>query len=307
MSGLDSDIVISQLQTLAKIYQHEGEYFKERAFTKAVEKIKDIYPTGTLIYLRDLEDIPGIGSGILRRLTELFLTGVIEELKDYQDKDSVIELFLGIYGVGPKKAEEWYNEGYRQLSDIPYQNLTTAQKIGIKYYKDINGPRIPREEIDKINDLIQILLKEWNYQNGTKYRAVVAGSYRRLKKTSGDIDLLYDGDPEFVDFLFEKRLLTEELSFGKVKFSGLIQLPGGSFPHRRIDIEFTDSWPFALLYFTGSKDFNRVMRNVAKEQGYLLNHKGLFDNKGYQMTGLKTEENIFEFLGIEYLEPEKRG
>ena len=76
---------------------------------------------------------------------------------------------------------------------------------------------------------------------------------------------------------------------------------------RRIDIRFVtnDSFPSALLYFTGSGEFNVKMRNIAKEKGYKLSEYGLFD-KDENKVKLKSEEAIFKFLGMEYVEPENR-
>jgi DNA polymerase/3'-5' exonuclease PolX len=77
----------------------------------------------------------------------------------------------------------------------------------------------------------------------------------------------------------------------------------------RIDVRFVDkeSWPFALLYFTGPKSFNIKMRNQAKEEGYeKLNEYGLYLLDGRPVEGIKNEEDIFDFLGMDYVDPDER-
>jgi DNA polymerase/3'-5' exonuclease PolX len=93
------------------------------------------------------------------------------------------------------------------------------------------------------------------------------------------------------------ELTTKYMGFSKYKDNHI----------RRIDIRFVtnDSFASALLYFTGSGEFNVKMRNIAKEKGYKLSEYGLFD-KDDNKVKLKSEKAIFKFLGMDYVEPENR-
>jgi len=90
------------------------------------------------------------------------------------------------------------------------------------------------------------------------------------------------------------------------KFMGFCQLH--EFPVRRIDIRFVpyESYYSALLYFTGSGSFNKKMRTVAINAGYLLNEYGLFNKKTNKQIKIKSEKDIFDILKMEYLEPQFR-
>ena len=109
------------------------------------------------------------------------------------------------------------------------------------------------------------------------------GSYRRGSKDSGDIDICVSDTnndssvfTKFIDALIEKKLLIEVLSRGQTKSLGISKLRRK--PARRIDFMFTkhDELAFALLYFTGSKAFNTVMRKRALDLGYSMNEHGLY-------------------------------
>ena len=75
-----------------------------------------------------------------------------------------------------------------------------------------------------------------------------------------------------------------------------------------MDILFTsyNEYPYALMYFTGSKSFNIYMRKLCAEKGLKLNEKTLTKNKKKITENIKSEGDIFNFLNISYLEPSKR-
>ena len=146
----------------------------------------------------------------------------------------------------------------------------------------------------------------------------IMGSYRRGAKDSGDIDICIS-DPNddinvfnnFIDALIEKKILIEVLSRGNTKSLGISQLRRK--PARRIDFMFTKhkELSFALLYFTGSKEFNTVMRKRALDMGYTMNehgfHKLINGNKTEKLDRyFPTEQSVFEFLGMEYKTPIER-
>jgi len=146
----------------------------------------------------------------------------------------------------------------------------------------------------------------------------IVGSYRRGANNSGDIDIIITSnkdDPKtfglFLDALIDKKIIIELLSRGKKKSLTVGKLRGH--PARRLDFMFTtqEEYPFALLYFTGSKIFNTLMRGQALKMGYTMNEHGLSTfKKGVKGKKIahkfKDPEDVFDFLNIKWVEPEDR-
>jgi NAD-dependent DNA ligase len=205
--------------------------------------------------------------------------------------------------------------------------LNETQQTGLKYYEDILE-KIPREEIDQYNQQFSKTFSQTKTDNNNtgnnkpqpKYEIV--GSYRRGAKQSGDIDvILTSDDPQlftrFLDSLVAKKIIIEVLSRGKSKCLVIAKLTPQS-KARRVDFLYStpQEFPFAILYFTGSKAFNTVMRGYALKQGYSFNEHGIThtDNKKTQQPQTKSpinqvfedEKAIFDFLGLVYKTPEER-
>ncbi len=298
--SISTEKLIQTLQDLAR----GADGFRKIAFTKAIASVKT-FPC-TQITRKELNSLPGIGNGILCRFDELVTSGNLTELKDREEELKVIEIFEGIFGVGPVLAKKWYQQGYKTLEDLPVESLTYAQTLGLKYYQDINS-RIPRNEIDEINNELTVLVSTFNVKHNLNVRAKICGSYLRGRETSGDIDIIISEkfNREFIDvFLVESvKLFQYVLAKGTTK---VLTLGGMKGIKRRIDLELVenDDWSYALLYFTGSANFNKHMRGIAKEKGYLLNQAGLFF--GENKIVVDDEREIFEFLEMEYLTPHQR-
>lgn len=309
-----NELIISYLKKLEKIAKSKNETYRERAFRKAKQVISGM--TTEIKNANELRGKSGIGKGIIDRIREILETKALKEVDEAttSEKDEVMERFLNIHGVGPKTAERWYQLGYKTLKDIIKNvELTPAQKIGIKYYDEINQ-RIPRKYILEIDEIIQKTVKEVNKEHKTRLVCEIAGSYRRKLPESGDIDCLLSYEnghltDELIDIflakLKKKKLLTDELGKGESKYTGICVDSQGI--HRRIDFEFVhdySSFPYELLYFTGSQQLNLEMRQKAKEEGMILNQNGLFKDK--RLIPAKNEKEIFEHIGMMYLKPEER-
>jgi len=186
--------------------------------------------------------------------------------------------------------------------------LNDKQLIGLKYYEDILE-RIPQSEIDLHNTYLQGVLKKLD----PKAEMTIAGSYRRRAKDSGDIDVLLKGTPtlykKFIDILQKDGYLYETLAKGTKKYNGMSKLPN-HLTFRRIDIMITkpEEYPFAILYFTGSKDFNTLMRQHALDRGLSMNEYSLkhVSDKSVVDHVFSSEKDIFEYLDYPYVEPWKR-
>jgi DNA polymerase/3'-5' exonuclease PolX len=175
-------------------------------------------------------------------------------------------------------------------------NLTPSQIVSAKYHNDLSKA-IPRAEIEKHVTLIKKYVSS----------AIVAGSYRRGAKNSSDIDVIVREPLEnVIKKLTDAGYIKGVISAGARKFSGVVKLPSTR-THRHLDLIFTTprEFPFALLYFTGSKKNNILMRIRAKSKGLKLNQYGLWANLNL-VQSISTERGIFKALGIIYLNPEDR-
>ena len=226
-------------------------------------------------------------------------------------KNRILGKFSSILGAGEKTAEKWWNSGMRSFEDLQKNKhlLTHQQKIGLKYYNDLQK-RIPREYIDTFQVMIRyILAKEIGLDN---YKMQVAGSYRRGNSNSGDIDILITSKKttlrKIVVVLKEWKVITDVISMKDEKFMGIAHCPNGQWYHFHLDIVFVEplSWGAALLYFTGSKGFNILIRQKAKNDfNYTLNQRGLYDENNEPIP-VFTEKDILEEIGMEYIDPENR-
>ena len=171
--------------------------------------------------------------------------------------------------------------------------------------------RIPRGEIVSHEKLLKSLLKKVD----PNAELTIAGSYRRGKSESGDIDVLLKSKDKktykkFIEILTDiKYLHPDHLAVGPKKYNGLAKLPN-CLIHRRIDIMYTTpaEYPFAILYFTGSMEFNAKMRGLALEKGLSMNEYSLKDSNTKKVIDHKfnVEKDVFDYLGMEWVEPVDR-
>jgi DNA polymerase beta len=202
--------------------------------------------------------------------------------------------------------------------------LGEKQLLGIKYFHDMSQ-KIPREEVQKAEKILKASATHMN----SELIVTLCGSYRRGRDKSGDIDCLIthpviktmedlDAYPvnllqKFVEFLSKLDFLVDHLtSNGRSKYMGFCIVKQAAkvktVTARRIDIRFIpyDSYGTAVLYFTGSKNFNTKMRSHALSKGYSLNEYGLKRLKDNVFIPCKTEEEVFEILKYPYKKPTER-
>lgn len=274
-----------------------------------------------------LREYKGIGDGTIARINEIIKTGKLSEVNDADISGKhleYVEELMKIFGIGRVKAYELYTEhGIKSISDlknaIKNKKLKLPENItkGIKYVDKIKT-KIPREEIDKIYSyLIKIGIK---YDANMDIR--ICGSYRREKEFSNDIDVIISHPDiitkaqaekstlmkNFIQKLIKNKFIVDSLTSLDVhtKYMGICQL-NSKYKMRRIDIRFIpqESYYTALLYFTGSADFNTRMRSVALSMNYTLNEYRLLNEKGKAFK-VKSEKDVFEYLNMEYMIPKDR-
>jgi len=309
-----NDEIISNLNTLYESEILNGNKFKAIAYKKVINNIKA--SDKSIKTLDDVKDIKGVGKSILEKLKELIETkkiNAVENIRnDVDEKHELGNKLLNIYGIGPAKIKELLTK-IKSFDELYLEKnkglLNDKQQIGLKYYEALQI-RIPYAEAKKHDALFKKELH--NINPDIEYQMV--GSYRRKNKTSGDIDILIKDHPSFnlknfIKSMIDKGYFKEILANGFKKIMGICQL-SDSLPARRVDILVTDpdTYGFALLYFTGSYKFNIYMRNIALNKNLSLSEYGFKNNdtKEFIKTDIKTEEDIFKYLEIEYVKPEDR-
>lgn len=311
---LNSDI-IDNLRILSKHYKKNEDVWRYRAYDRAITSIKGLDFKVTDI--EQVKNLKGVGKTIGDKIKEYLHTGEIRKVEEVQmcllqqpyknEKDIIIDSFQSIWGVGPVKATELWKAGFRSIKQLRKNQelLTTQQRIGLKYYKDLLKS-LHREYIDTIGSTIRHVL---NKKFGKDmYKLEIAGSYRRGCSTSGDVDIIVSSEhftlKRMVKALTKTNIITDTLSMKEEKFMGISQCSNHGF--FRLDIEFLPKEEFGsgILYFTGSKEFNINMRYIAKKQGLILNQHGLFKDK--VRLPVFTEKEIFRELGMKYIKPSQR-
>lgn len=329
--------IIEQFELLIKQIQFDIDYSSGKQQTVHMFRLKSIlnvvkilkkYPTKiTSTNLKNLENIDGIGKKSIERIKEILTTGKLKEIKISSDIDKylkIIDELDGIIGIGRKKAYELFKKhNIKSIEDLQKQHKNGKIDLppnivkGLKYVDKI-FEKIPRTEIDKMISILHKVALKIDPQ----LFFTVCGSYRRELPTSGDIDIIIVHPSVksledtktinyiklFVEELKKKKFIIESLTDENVytKYMGICKLNNNSLL-RRIDIRYMpyNSYYSAILYFTGSKDFNRKMRQIAITMGYKLNEYGLFDENGNQFK-VNSEKEIFDLLNMEYLNPSQR-
>jgi DNA polymerase beta len=257
-----------------------------------------------------------------------------------------LALFGGIYGIGPVKARELVEMGLRTLTDLRVELhmrpdlLHEKQKAGLFYYEDL-VERIPREEMREHERFLVGTLPAYgerfptplSHQAGSVSKRegygdvcvsiTIVGSYRRGAETSGDVDVLLrvpsawtaaeskEYLSQFVKTLEENGYMEYVLALGEKKCMGIARLPahGKDYKARRVDFLITPEHEYAcaLLYFTGSDMFNVAFRQHALQKGYTLNEHTMTPiGDAPAPPPFHTEQDIFRFLSLQYVEPSKR-
>ena len=309
---------IDLMEKLSSIMLKQGEPFRARAYQKAQETLMS-YPND-ITSVDQLKGKPGIGITILEKLNEFVNTGTLKILE--REKNNPVNILGEIYGIGPKKAKELVEKGITTIDQLRGRQdevLNDVQKVGLKYYEDILK-RIPRSEIV---DYEKIFIKDFKKVIGEVVgevgdsRIEIVGSYRRGAETSGDIDVIITSkNPsvfvKFIDELIKEKIILEVLSRGSTKCLVITKIPSSD-SARRVDFLYTspEEYPFSVLYFTGSKIFNTVMRHEALQMGLTMNEHGLYKMEGKKKGPkveviFKDEKDIFDYLNLVYKSPVDR-
>ena len=307
--------VIWILEDIGKLLELTEETpFKSRAYYNAARNIaateEDIE---TLVSEGSLSSIKGIGDALNQKITELVTTGT---LKYYEDLNSSIPPghieMLKIQGLGPKKIRALYGKlKIKTIGELEYAcienrlvELTgfgkkTQDKIlaGIERLKRYKKRHLFADIVGEAESLLDSVRKQKDV-----ILASLAGSIRRRNEVIRDIDILASAKSplNLADFFVYLPEVQDVTVKGETKVG--VVLKSGINADLRIVAE--KEFPYALHYFTGSKEHNITMRKRAKEMGIKMNEYGLY--RGDDIIPCESEKEIFSALGLSFIPPELR-
>jgi len=301
---------------IAKILELKGENpFRVRAYQKASQIIENLTEDIKILAQEGrLETLPGIGKDLAKKIEEIIKKGTLSQYEKLKKEiPSGLLKMMEIPGLGAKtikliyerlgidsleKLEKAAREG--KLKRLEGIKEKTEENIlrGIEIFKK-GKERKPLYIAEEVADCF---LKELKKLKEVK-KIEIAGSLRRKKETVKDIDILVVSScPEkvmkkFISLRYVERVIASGDTKSSVISSSDLQVDLRVVP----DISFGS----ALLYFTGSKEFNIKFRQIVLRRGWKINEYGLFDQNNKKIAG-KSEEEIFRRLGMQYIIPELR-
>lgn len=320
-------------QDIAEILRLIGEYlamqqvpFKPRAYEKAGVTIEGLDESVADTYAaagkKGLMEIPGIGPGIADKIAEFLDTGKVKEYESLKKATPVrLDELARVEGLGPMSVQRLYKElGIRNLEELEKAakdgriaalkgfGKKSEEKIlkSIGFAKDSGKRFVLGYMMPQIHALKAALAAVPGAE-----KVIVAGSARRWKETIGDIDILaVSSKPKAImDRFISMPGVMTVIANGETKSSVKIR-PGINVDLRVVPKE---SYGAALNYFTGSKDHNVAIRQIAVKKGWKLNEYGLFKAGGPAGKGTAEErlagadeEEIYKLLGMDWPAPELR-
>jgi len=321
---------IQVLQQMASYYDRIGDHWRTTGYRKGIGALRK--QSQLIRTKQEALTIPQIGERLAKKIEEIVATDRLRQLEHTKldSNDQILQLFMGIYGVGYPTSSRWIAQGYRTLDDL-IQNveLNANQRIGIEHYEDFRK-RIPRAEVAEHASIVGQVLKATD----DGLQMIIGGSYRRGSPDSGDIDLIITKEGASLEHVrtlmmelvvptltaqgfLKAKLATGGSSETSSKWHGACALPETG-TWRRIDLLFVP-WAelgAALIYFTGNDIFNRSLRLLASRKQMRLNQHGLYADvmRGHGRARVTdgtlleghNELRIFEILGVPYRPPEHR-
>ena len=310
-------------QEIAKIFSKTADLleikgenpFKVRAYRNAARIIENSSKDFNKLVKEgfDLTRLPGIGKDLSEYIKEIVTTGKFHKLEELQKEipSGLVEM-LSIEGLGPKRVKQIYDafgvtsleelKKYAQsgeLAKLPGFGPKLIEKIlkGVKQLKKA-GIRFLWAEVEEIAEEIRGYLLDFE---GVEI-VEIAGSYRRKKETVGDLDILVVAKdyPKVSEYFIKFPKVKEVHSAGLTRSTVFLE------NSLQVDLRAVakESYGAALHYFTGSKAHNIEIRKIAIEKGLKVNEYGVY-KEDKKIAGA-TEEEVYEAVGLCYIEPELR-
>jgi len=310
--------------SIADMLEILGVAWKPIAYRKAARSIESLKEPASEIYKKGgvaaLQELPGIGEGIAKKIAQFIKTGKINEYERLKARlPSGFPELLEINSLGPKKAKILYQKlkiksvtdlekaiSEHKIAKLASFGETSEKNIlaGIQQYKLRHQRMLLGEALPIADNLVEQLkkLKEIKI-------AEPAGSLRRRKETVGDIDILVvpiNEKRKTISAIMSHFTSLPEVSrvLAKGATKSAVILRNGMQSDVRVLPE--KSFGAALQYFTGNIDHNIKLRGIAIKKGYKLSEYGLFSRETNKYVAGKTEEEVYKKLGLRYIEPELR-
>jgi DNA polymerase (family 10) len=309
--------IARQFEELADLLEIQGANpFRLRAYRNAArtisglpDSIQDIVESDP----KELQDLSGIGKDLAEKIVMIVETSTLPQLEELKEQiPADVVRMLDIPGIGPKKVAFLFSE----LSIQSLDDLQAAAENGVIAEQKGFGKKTEQIILEGLEHLSQagnrVRLAEAKAQSDaiihdlSKLDSVQqiseAGSCRRRKESVGDLDILVTSSQpaEVMDALADHELVNKVLARGDTKQR--VRLNSGLELDLRVVPQ--ESYGAALLYFTGSKEHNIVLRRRSQDRGLKLNEYGLFRED--ELISGKTEEEVYKTLDLPWIPPEIR-
>ena len=319
---MNNQEVAKTFETLADMLDIQGEEnkFKIIAYRRVAEQIayldRDI---NALWRAGELRSIPGVGQAIAEKINSLLKTGTFDLLaRLQQDIPASVVGMLGVPDMGPKRVKLlWKEAGATSVEELEKKaragELAGLPGFGKKFEEKLianieavkrRGASV-RSPLGVAYPLGREMLRQLMRVEAVQ-RASVAGSLRRMRETIGDLDLLVSAEAKDTDRIMDAfnalPHVAEVIARGPTKSS--VRLHTG----QQVDLRVIQPqhWGAVLQYFTGSKDHNVRLRELALKKGYSLNEYSLTRVKDGKDVFCKEEAEVYERLGLPFFPPEMR-
>ncbi len=309
--------IANQFEELADLLEIQGANpFRLRAYRNAARTISGLPDSIQEIVHNDpkeLQELPGIGKDLAEKIQTIVESSTLPQLEELKEQipPDVVRM-LDIPGIGPKKVAFLFSE----LNIHSLDDLKAAAENGVIAEQKGFGKKTEQiileglEQLNQIGDRVRLaeakaqsdaIIADLGQLDSVQHISE-AGSCRRRKETVGDLDILVtSSEPdEVMDALADHELVSKVLARGDTKQR--VRLNSGLELDLRVVPE--ESYGAALLYFTGSKEHNIVLRRRSQDRGLKLNEYGLF--KKDKLVSGKTEEEVYKSLDLPWIPPEIR-
>uniref|UniRef100_A0A8B9G0C5 DNA nucleotidylexotransferase n=1 Tax=Amazona collaria TaxID=241587 RepID=A0A8B9G0C5_9PSIT len=333
-------------EIMAENYEFKENEIFSLEFLRAASVLKFLpFP---VIRMKDIQGLPCMGDRVKDVIEEIIEEGESSRAKEVlnDERYKSFKQFTSVFGVGVKTSEKWYRMGLRTLEEVKADKtlkLSKMQKAGFLYYEDLVSC-VSKAEADAVSLIVRNTVCTFL----PDALVTITGGFRRGKKTGHDIDfLITNPGPREDDELLQKGLLLycdviestflkEQIPSRKVdamdnfqKCFAILKLcqPGvdnssyntskntdmaevKDWKAIRVDLVITpfEQYAYALLGWTGSRQFGRDLRRYANhEKKMILDNHALYDREKRIFLKAGSEEEIFAHLGLDYVEPWERN
>ncbi|NWS96335.1 TDT nucleotidylexotransferase, partial [Mionectes macconnelli] len=333
-------------EIMAENYEFKENEIFCLEFLRAASLLK--YLPFPVTRMKDIQGLPCIGEQVRDVIEEIIEEGESSRVKEvlHDERYKAFKQFTSVFGVGVKTSEKWFRMGLRTVEELKADKslkLSKMQKAGFLYYEDLVSC-VSKAEADAVTLIVKNTVSNFL----PDALVTITGGFRRGKKMGHDIDfLITNPGPREDDKLLHKGLLLycdiiestfveEQLPSRKVdamdnfqKCFAILKLyqPGvdnssynsskksdaaevKDWKAIRVDLVITpfEQYAYALLGWTGSREFGRDLRRYAShERKMILDNHGLYDRKKRIFLKAGSEEEIFAHLGLDYVEPWERN